>query len=167
MWSFTKRLAACIILLCAITGCGYTFSGTAPIDLPKGKTLLCITKFVNPSTESWLEPSLRAELRDEFTRRGQVQWVNRAAAQTLVTIKVLSYSDSSTLKASDDETVKSAIQLTLEVEMYNAEDGTLIWSSGTIHSSESYRGDSGQSDAQSDAVEDAATKVADRLGQVF
>ena len=167
MWSFNKSLAVCIILLCALTGCGYTFSGTAPIDLPKGKTLLCITRFVNPSTESWLEPALRAEIRDEFTRRGQVAWVSRANAETLVAIKVLKYSDSSTLKASDDETVKSAIQLTLEVEMYDAGDNSLIWSSGTIYASESYRGDSSQSDAQEDAVELAATRVADRLGQAF
>ena len=167
MWSFNKKFVACVILLSALTGCGYTFSGMAPIDLPMGKKRLCITKFINPSTEAWLEPSLRSELRDEFTRRGQVTWVQRNEAETLVTIKVLTYSSSSTLKASDDETVKSAIQLSVEVQMYNAEDHTLIWSSGRIYASESYRGDGNKSDAQTTAVSLAAERVADRLGQAF
>jgi len=163
MWSFNKKCIACIVLLCALTGCGYTFSGMAPIDLPQGKKRLCITKFINPSTEAWLEPSLRSELRDEFTRRGQVTWVQKDEAETLVTIRVLTYSSSSTLKASDDETVKSAIQLSIEVQMYNAEDHTLIWSSGTIYASESYRGDGNESDAQTDAIAKATADIQNKF----
>ena len=155
------------MLVCSLTGCGYTFSAMAPIDLPRDQTRLCITKFENPSTESWLEPSLRAEIRDEFTRRGQVQWVERNQAETLVTIRVLGYSSSSTLKGSDDETVTSAVQLRVAVDMYNASDHTLIWTSGTIYVSQSFKGSSNEQDAQEDAVSLAAERIADRLGQAF
>ncbi|WP_462324066.1 LPS assembly lipoprotein LptE [Desulfoplanes sp.] len=139
----------------------------APIDLPKGQTLLCITKFVNPSTQAWLEPSLRAELRDEFTRRGQVRWVSRNKAETLVTIRVIRYSSSSTLKGADDETVTSAIQLDLAVDMYNAADRSVIWTSGTVRASQSFKGESNKQKAREDAVSLATERIADRLGQAF
>lgn len=167
MWSSVRTFAIWFVLVCVLAGCGYTFSGMAPIELPQGQKRLCITRFENPTTEPWLEPSLRAELRDEFTRRGQVKWVNKNEAETLVTIRVIRYSSSSTLKGSDDETVTSAIQLTTAVDMYNAADHTLIWTSETINVSESFRGNSGEPKAREDAVRLTAERIADRLGQAF
>jgi hypothetical protein len=167
MWSSVRTFTIWLVLICSLTGCGYTFSGMAPIELPQGQTLLCITKFENPTTEPWLEPSLRAEIRDEFTRRGQVKWVSRNEAETLVTIRVIRYSSSSTLKGSNDETVTSAVQLSVAVDMYNAADRTVIWTSGPINVSESFRGDSGEPKAREDAVRLTAEQIADRLGQAF
>jgi hypothetical protein len=167
MWSSVRTFTIWLVLICSLTGCGYTFSGMAPIELPQGQTLLCITKFENPTTEPWLEPSLRAEIRDEFTRRGQVKWVSRNEAETLVTIRVIRYSSSSTLKGSNDETVTSAVQLSVVVDMYNAADRTVIWTSGPINVSESFRGDSGEPKAREDAVRLTAERIADRLGQAF
>ena len=167
MWSSVRTFVCWFVLVCALTGCGYSFSAMAPIDLPKDQTLLCITKFVNPSTEAWLEPSLRAELRDEFTRRGQVKWVAKNEAETLVTIRVIRYSSSSTLKGSDDETVTSAIQLSVAVDMYNAVEHNVIWTSGTVNVSQSFKGESTEQKAREDAVSLAAERIADRLGQAF
>jgi hypothetical protein len=167
MWSSVRTFTIWLVLICSLTGCGYTFSGMAPIELPQGQTLLCITKFENPTTEPWLEPSLRAEIRDEFTRRGQVKWVSRNEAETLVTIRVIRYSSSSTHKGSNDETVTSAVQLSVAVDMYNAADRTVIWTSGPINVSESFRGDSGEPKAREDAVRLTAEQIADRLGQAF
>jgi hypothetical protein len=167
MWSSVRTFTIWLVLICSLTGCGYTFSGMAPIELPQGQTLLCITKFENPTTEPWLEPSLRAEIRDEFTRRGQVKWVSRNEAETLVTIRVIRYSSSSTLKGSNDEAVTSAVQLSVVVDMYNAADRTVIWTSGPINVSESFRGDSGEPKAREDAVRLTAERIADRLGQAF
>ncbi len=167
MWLSAKNPLWVVILVGTLAGCGYSFSGQAPISLPQGQTLLCMTKFVNPSTESWLEPSLRAELRDEFTRRGQVKWVRKSDAQTLVTVRVISYNAASTLKGEDDATITSAINLSVAVEMYNAEDHTKIWTSGTVHVSRSFKGYASEQNARKDAVRLVAEKIADRLGQAF
>lgn len=167
MWSSVRTLVVWLVLVCSLGGCGYSLSAMAPIELPREQTLLCITKFENPPTESWLEPSLRAELRDEFTRRGQVRWVSRKEAETLVTIRVLGYSSSSTLKGADDETVTSAVQLRVAVDMYNASDHNQIWTSGTIYVSQSFKGTSNEQSAREDAVRLAAERIADRLGQAF
>jgi hypothetical protein len=51
--------------------------------------------------------------------------------------------------------------------MYNAADRTVIWTSGPINVSESFRGDSGEPKAREDAVRLTAERIADRLGQAF
>ncbi len=167
MWLSAKYFLCWMLLACLLTGCGYSFSHQAPIDLPQGHTLLCITKVVNPSTESWMEPLLRAELRDEFTRRGQVRWVNRDEAETLVTIRITRYSSKSALKGADDTTVTSAIYLTLSVDMYNAADHAVIWTSGRVDVSQSFKGALNEHKARKKAVRRAVEHIADRLTQVF
>lgn len=168
----------CIALL--LPACGYQLTARAPIQLPDDSTRLYLNKVTNPTTETWLEPMLRSSLRDELTRRGNVTWVDREQAEATVNIDVRSYSTSDALKGRDDVTLKSSARIHLVVTFYSAKTNALIWTSGPVTASESYRGSGGtrsstgdlqsnnaKREATQNAIDLAVRMVADNLAQKF
>ena len=168
----------CIALL--LPACGYQLTARAPIQLPQDSTRLYLDKVTNPTTETWIEPMLRSSLRDELTRRGNVAWVSRDEAEATVNIDVRSYSTSDSLKGRDDVTLKSAASIQMVVTFFSTKTNALIWTSGPILASESFRGaseiqsssgtlqsTSAKREATQEAVDLAVRKVADQLGQKF
>lgn len=168
----------CIALF--LPACGYQLTARAPIQLPDDSTRLYLNKVTNPTTETWLEPMLRSSLRDELTRRGNVTWVDREQAEATVNIDVRSYSTSDALKGRDDVTLKSSASIHMVVTFYSAKTNALIWTSGPVTASESYRGSGGtrsstgelqynnaKREATQNAIDLAVRMVADNLGQKF
>jgi len=155
----------CVVLL--LPACGYQLTAQAPIDLPQDSTRLFLGKVTNPTTETWIEPMLRTSLRDELTRRGNVTWVGEDEAQATVNVDVRSYSTADSVKGRDDVTVKSQARIQMVVSFYSAKTNALIWTSGPVSASESYRGISQKRDATQDAIDLAVRMVADRLSQKF
>lgn len=167
MWWSSRILWAAFAALLVLPTCGYRLTAQAPIDLPRDSTRLFLGKVVNPTTETWFEPMLRSSLRDELTRRGNVTWVDRDAAQATVNIDVRYYSTSDVVKGLDDVTLKSEARVQLEVSFFDAKTNALIWTSGPVMASESYRGTDGKRNATEAAIELAMRMVADRLSQKF
>ncbi len=154
-----------VVLL--LPACGYQLTANAPIDLPKDSTRLFLAKVTNPTTETWLEPMLRSSLRDELTSRGNVTWVGRDEAEATVNVDVRSYSTSDAVKGRDDVTFKSRVTIQMEVSFFSTKTSALIWTSGPVVASESYRGTGGKKDATQGAIDLAVRMVADRLSQKF
>jgi len=168
-----------LLLSCTLQfSCGYNFVGASPISLPEGKRQLSISLVHNPTQEVWLEPYLRSAFRDEFTRRGGAHWVSQEQAQALVHIEIQEFRTSDTLTRQKDETVKSDVSITLEVKIFSTDTGEQIWSSGIVRGRDSFfmaaedvslpgapRPE--QRRASEEAVDQAITRVADRLGDVF
>ena len=140
----------------------------APIALPEGITRLALDTVRQPTTEPWMEPYLRRNLRDELRRRGQVEWVGTKRAQGLFQITITSYADTGSRKASDEETVKSEVRITGEARILDANTSALLWDSDPVHSSVSYQTNT-QSGTQAgkEAVQDFVQRLADRLGSGF
>jgi len=159
------QLLLCLALL--LPACGYQLTAQAPIDLPRDSTQLFLAKVTNPTTETWLDPMLRNSLRDELTRRGNVTWVGRDEAQATVNVDVRAYSTSDAVKGRDDVTVKSEVRIQMEVTFFSTKTSALIWTSGPVIASESYRGWSNKREATQSAVDLAVRMVADRLSQKF
>lgn len=164
--SSSGRILLLLVLL-LLPACGYQLTANAPIDLPKDSTRLFLAKVTNPTTETWLEPMLRSSLRDELTRRGNVTWVAREEAEATVNVDVRSYSTSDAVKGRDDVTFKSKVTIQMEVSFFSTKTSALIWTSGPVVSSESYRGSGNKKDATQQAVDLAVRMVADRLSQKF
>jgi len=173
-------LWAVLCLALSLPACGYELTARAPIQLPQDSTRLYLDKVTNPTTETWIEPMLRSSLRDELTRRGNVTWVSRDEAEATVNIDVRSYSTSDSLKGRDDVTLKSAASIQMVVTFFSTKTNALIWTSGPISASESFRGaseiqsssgtlqsTSAKREATQEAVDLAVRKVADQLGQKF
>jgi len=161
------RFLLTVLVLATLAGCGYQLSSMAPITLPEGQTRLYIAKVTNPTIESWIEPRLRSSLRDEFTRRGGVQWVQRSEAESVMEVRVHNYSASTSVKGEDSETVRSSASITLEVQIFDRDDHALLWTSGRVSDQESYSGDSNRLEASYTALEEAVRKSADRLSDQF
>ena len=160
---------ALLVLVCFFSGCGYHVSRQAPIVLPEGVTKVFLDRVVDPTTKPWLEPRLRTLLRDEFTRRGQVRWVPRDQAQALLRVEIIRFSDGSMIFDSEERTIKSEARLTLKGRIFRRADQSLLWSSGTITTRQSYvTGDaSARLEAGTRAVELAVEQLADALAMGF
>ena len=161
-----RRRLFILCLVSCLTGCGYHFSSLSPVSLPQGYSCLYISRVVNPSQESWLEPKIRSYLRDELTRRGQMRWVSKDKAEVLVRINIKEFSTAS-VKGKNDLSIKYVAQVVLEVQMLSAKDKALIWTSGQINGSKSYYNENEKREAAEQAVEKALDLVVDRLGNGF
>ena len=161
-----------------ILSCGYSFVGLSPINLPQEQSDLYISFVHNPTQEAWLEPYIRSKFRDEFTRRGGARWVSEDQAQTYIHIDIKQLRTSDGVTSQRDKTVKTDVSITVEVKMLSAETGELLWSSGNVTGRSSFflavedsafPGTTGpaQRRASEDAVDQALTRVADRLGDGF
>lgn len=164
-----NRTFVSILLFAAllISGCGYHFSASSPIVLPRGQTLLYFGRVDNPTQQVWLTPYVKSMLRDEFTRRGQVTWVRKNAAETLVRVKIKEFNSSDSVKGEDDVSVKYSARVVMQVEMYDRKKGGLLWSSGWTSGSESFYSQGNKNTASRKAVDDALRKIADKLGDNF
>jgi outer membrane lipopolysaccharide assembly protein LptE/RlpB len=168
--SWFRAVLLALLLLAASSACGYHFSGLSPVSMPHGITRLHLQRVDDPTTQSWLEPRLRTVLREEFTRRGGVEWVPAGQAQGLLHVEILSYSSATKLENVRERTVKSQVVLKLRARIVRAGQGTELWRSGLVQATESFTGpeDSSQSrQAGERAVELGAERLADELGQNF
>jgi outer membrane lipopolysaccharide assembly protein LptE/RlpB len=158
--------------------CGYNFIGGSPINLPQDKSDLYITLVQDPTQEAWLEPYLRSTFQDEFSSRGGVNWVSEDQAQALVHIFIHQFRTADSLTSEMDRTVKADVTIVLEVKMLSADTGEEVWSSGNVSGRSSYfmtaedasmSGVQGpeQRRASEEAVDQAVTRIADRLGHGF
>lgn len=161
-----KRLLTFMLLVFIVTGCGYQNSATQPLTMPAGVTKVAFGKVQNPTLERWLEPALRSQIRDEITFRGQLQWVDRADAEALINIKILSLEDSDGIRGNDDVTLKYDETLRMQMQLVDPADNKIIWNSGTVSVSESYLPNDEDS-AQQLVVKLMARRIVDRLNQAY
>ncbi|MFW5730601.1 MAG: LPS assembly lipoprotein LptE [Desulfonatronovibrionaceae bacterium] len=175
------KQSACFCLLIILTGlaaCGYRFEGASAIDLPRGMTRLNITQVINPTQEVWLEPYLRSSLKDEFHRRGGVDWVAADKAQGHVQVEIFQFRTSDSVIGVDETSVKSTLTIVMSVKILSAETSQELWNSGRLTGRDSYfleaapsltpgSVSAGRSPAGQEAVDQAVSRAADRLSSGF
>ncbi len=161
------------VLFCGIVcvlfgfGCGgYHFKDKAPVSLAEEYRSLFILSVDNPTMKPWLDARLRSSVRDEFTRRGKIQWVSKDAAAAYLKIKVHDFSSSTSLTGSKDETVKSAAGIDLEAWIISQKDGSVLWSSNRVSAGQSFL-TGGRDQAEAKVLDLAVRELADRLGWDF
>ncbi|MCA1744055.1 MAG: LPS assembly lipoprotein LptE [Desulfovibrionales bacterium] len=174
-----KYIIPFLFIACTfLASCGYNFAGSSPINMPEDKRHLFISQLINPTQEAWLEPYLRSNLRDEFTRRGQVNWVSLDQAEALMQIEVIQFRTSDSQTGAKDRTVRSTVTLIMDVKIVSASTGEVIWSSGSVTGSSSFFLQNedrsmpgaygpGHRKAAQEATDQAITRTADRLGDAF
>lgn len=160
-----RNLAIPIIgLLLFIAGCGYHFSASAPITLPRNVTDIYIQEVHNPTLEAWIDPYLRSRFRDEFTRRAMINWVDGEQAQAAVILRIIAYSTDTELSGAQDQTLRERATVIMETEFRSMVDGSLIWSSGHISEYETFEAGTSDIAAGQRALENAIRRTADGLG---
>lgn len=147
-------LAVCLLLMSLLSGCGYSFSGTAASGsaevasrLDPALRKMILVRVENPSTEAWLEPRLRSLIRDEFNRRRLVEWSEKDQATSQLTVIIKRFSRSTLVASEKDKSVKLSTAITMRLRVTRANDGRVIWDSGEQSQSESfYPGDADGAD---------------------
>lgn len=169
MWYSKKIPLIGLLIICCLAACGYKPAGRSTINMPENVRSLYLQKITNPSTLPWIEPRLRTALREELTQRGQVLWVKQHEAQGLMQVEILSFSTSSKVKGSKQETLRSEITLKLTARIFNPEDHTLIWSANTLSVRESFaaQNESDKLSAGKRAIDQAVQDLANQLNQGF
>ncbi len=135
--------------------------------LPQGQKTLALAKVENPTLKTWLEPQLRADVRDEFASRNVATWRDSGESDFSLEIKILRYTESSYLTNEREETLKSVVDLRLEAKLYSSDEKLPIWESGPIDVQEYYYDDTDLEKARALAVSLASRELADRMGDAF
>lgn len=169
LWSVRRSalLATALFAILVCGACGYQFGSNAPVVLPEGHRTLAIKKVVNPTVETWIEPVLRAKLRDEITSRGQISWTDPDTADATITLKVLRFTEEASVKDERDKTLKYRVELQVEGVMNNKEDHTPLWESGLITKEWFYQNDTDRPDAEQKVVILAIRELVNRMGDNF
>jgi outer membrane lipopolysaccharide assembly protein LptE/RlpB len=163
------RIPTLIVLaaILMIIGCGYNFTASAPITLPQGVTNIYIQSVENPTLENWIDSYLRSRFQDEFTRRAKINWVGPDEAEAFINLIIISYSVDTELSGAQDQTLREEAKVVIKAEFRRQMDGTLLWSSANVKSSETFEAGTSEIVAGERAVEDAIRKIADKLGEDY
>jgi hypothetical protein len=150
-----------------LSACGYGFGPQrADFVLPEDRRALFIIEVDNPTTESWLEPTLRADLRDELTRRGHISWTDRNRATALVRVTIESYSRPRALTGKEETTVYRNASIKVNMRIVDPVDNTAIWSSGSVQAQYPFlQGD--EREADETVVKLAVRQLADRMNESY
>lgn len=172
---FFVRLVFCLVCLLLWTacfaGCGYHLQSLSKGTLPGGVERVAVSRVINPSLETWIEPRIRTALSEELQKRGQAQVVIRNQAQALLEVRIVTYSSGVKVQNAQEETVKSAVSITVQARLLRRQPaGELIWQSSPIFVQESFVSSGGQAavlKAGYRAVDLAVERLADQLYQNF
>jgi len=174
MWSCRFIFTAWILLLVAtVWGCNYSFTTYSPTPLPSDIRSIYLERVENPTNFSWLEMRLRSELRDELNKQGSVDWAEKENAQGLLEIIIEKSRIGTKLENSEEETVRSQVELTLRARILRKQDHKLVWDSGVIDIQESFPGKKRQERdpklkrARKKSVEFGVEKLVSRLRNGF
>lgn len=163
---YLRTFLPAVLLALVLSGCGYHFAGSeAPLVLDANHRALCIRSVENPTLKPWIESRIRAEFRDELTRRGTITWASVKDANADVFITIHSFRSDSSLTDSDDETIKSDATIDMRARIVSRTDGAELWSSGSVTASQSFTTD--REGAERRAVSLAVRRLADRLSQAY
>jgi predicted small lipoprotein YifL len=164
--SLLHRTVLLTLALLLLAGCGYKNTQSGPVALPENKRKLFLEDVENPTLETDLYARIRSLVRDELTRRGQVQWVPRGAAEALMSVDIRTFTSRASVKDAEDETLRSTASITLDAEIVSATDRSVLWTSGEVSASEPFT-TGGQEDAEERAILLGVERLVDRLGQNF
>lgn len=163
-------LALCLAVFQGLLGCGgYTFSAKTPYELPGAVTTIYLGSVDNPSIETWLEPKLRNELRDELTRRGNIAWADKQEAGGRLELTIHNFRSSAKLEDPRETTVRSEMILRMELKLFAEKSREQLAGSGLVTARESFNPrDRGNELQTRDRVVKLAVELAvQRLNQNF
>ncbi|PKN07429.1 MAG: hypothetical protein CVU73_11715 [Deltaproteobacteria bacterium HGW-Deltaproteobacteria-8] len=173
-----KRSLGLVLVLAAalsLSGCGYTFTGQGTLMGPDPDAVsrldpafrhMAIARVENPTIEPWIEPRLRSLIRDEFTRRRFVTWVDKDKATSLLTVTIKKFMRSTVVAGQQDQSVKLSTGLTMIFRVQRAGDGAVLWDSGEQSQTESFfPGDSDGADLR--VTDLAVRRMADLMTENY
>jgi hypothetical protein len=128
---------------------------------------LYLEQIRDPTTQPQLESRLRSSIRNEFTQRGDVEWVPQKQAEGLLQVRIFSFTSSGKLESAEQETVRFEAVLRFQGSIFASKDHSLVWESEELTVRESYAEQSEQDVAERRLMRLAAEKLANQLVRGF
>lgn len=120
-------LAACLLLVPLLHGCGYGLASDMPSVLGDNEATIKVTGVEQPTLYPWVVYTVRSALRDEIKARNLGVWVDNGRADYNMHIKVHSFTMRSSVSSSTDETLLYEGTVHLTVTVYRSDDNSEVW----------------------------------------
>ena len=157
-------VALCFCML--LSSCAYKLATEFPSVIGDGTKTVKIKGVDNPTLDTTIAYILRSRLREEITVRDMAQWVDSGPADYQLEIKIKQFSDRGETFDDNLRTRLYAINLTVNLEVYDGSTNKKIWESGNI--SESDFSELPNSKAGTNEIATLLMrKIADRMKQKF
>ena len=121
-----QSLVVFMLLLCLLSGCGYTFEGAGSV-LPPDVTKVYVPRVENTTTETFLTNAVTEALRDRFERYGVLYVVeNEAEADAVLEASIIDVKRNTRTSTGDTDTaLQFSSSLTIDAELRRVTGGTL------------------------------------------
>ncbi|MFO7576422.1 MAG: LptE family protein [Pelovirga sp.] len=118
--------AVLLLLLVALTGCGYHFAGQSG-TLPGGVTRIQVPLFANLSGEPQLEARLTDHLVARFSRSRNMKLVAPEAAEAVLVGTIRSYRSASLSYVAGDQISQYRATMVVDVLLQRVDSGEELW----------------------------------------
>lgn len=157
-----QSVLLCLILMTALSGCGYSLTGLQPSILGNGNKTIKFKGVENPTLYLWLPSDIRDLVRDEIGSRCMARWVDTGDADWEIKIIVHRFELSGHGYARSGASLLYDGNMTMSAELYNGKSNTVAWSSGPISKSQVYEVPDEQS-AVRELSKDLVYQLVDRM----
>jgi len=160
----TSKTIVTMVVLVALSGCGYHFKGVG-LTAPEGVRTIAITLFENRTSESGIETVFASDLAYEFTRSKVLRVVDKEMADAILSGKVASmalYTISHTASYMSDE---RRVTITLDLSLRRP-DGEIIWSDSALSGREAFKVSSDKLETERNrkvAIEAVSKRLAEKI----
>lgn len=163
--SFLLRGLLIILLLNAITGCGYHLTNSSSHRLGAGRTIW-IPFFINESISPTAQTVLRRAFYDElYALRGISPAQNEGTADLVTKARVISYSNKAVSYNALDQAREFKLTLNIELEVARNEQKLLLWK-GQLQGTKQYPANTNlamQRNSEDQALDAAARIIAHKF----
>ncbi|MBI4518750.1 MAG: hypothetical protein HY699_23385 [Deltaproteobacteria bacterium] len=123
----TAGLAAWLLLVLLLAGCGYHLAGTST-SLPADVQAVSVGKLENRSREFGLDQRLAFAFEQEFLRRGQVRVVTDPAGGDAILTGTIRHFETMPISFdANDEALQYQATLVLDLSLRRHRDGQVLW----------------------------------------
>ncbi len=149
-----------------VAGCGvYTFTGGG--GLPGHIDSVAILPFENRTTQFTLTQELTQALQDNVPGRLGLDFADEATADAVLRGSIVRYNESAVIYQRDRATAgpeisQRRVDITVSVELYDAREGRVLWTAGSLSASGEYLPDSQTEEAGRQlAIENLVQRIID------
>lgn len=165
-----RAAICCLCLVLLLSGCGYTFRGqensrATHSVFGTGTSTLKITEIDQPTLYPWLPYLLQTLMRDEINARGLAIWKDSGQTDYGLGVKVHEFQFDSYGQSRSQNLLYEAKIIT-EYIVYDGRTNEVIWSSGRMRYSESYKNVNEETAIQ-ELLENAIRLALDRMQRKF
>jgi hypothetical protein len=132
-----------VVLALVVMGCGYQFSGNSG-ELLKSVQSIWFSPFVNTTQDVGIDQEITSALRSEFRQKGGVRVADRLEDADAILSGVVRSLDTRVVSVnSNDEVLKYAVALVVDLSLRRRSPDELLWRTQGIRLVEVYSGSRG------------------------